>query len=133
MVDVTVTLVRLTFVAAVLTAALQQIFDTKLYQKYLGKGIDGAGSVYCRNFELRPWISSAVGIYLAFAFQMKALSSGLGPEFITPSSGTFDEAAIVDMVVTGLIIGGGTKTIKKLANQFAATRTGVKTTLQGGP
>jgi len=132
MVDVTVTLVRLAFVAAVLTAALQQIFDTKLYQKYLGKGIDGEGSIYCKNFELRPWISSAVGIYLAFAFQMKALASGLGPEFITPSAGTFDEAAIVDMILTGLIIGGGTKTIKKLANQFAATQKGVKTTLQGG-
>ncbi len=126
MVDVTITLLRLAFVAAVLTVALQQIFDTKLYQKYLGKGLDGEGSRYCRNFELRPWISTAVGIYLAFAFQMKALASGLGAEFMKTTGGVCDEAAIVDMILTGLIIGGGTKTIKNLAKQFAAAEKGIK-------
>jgi len=78
MVDITLTLIRLTFVATVLTIALEQIFDTKLYQNYLGKGLDGKGSRFFTTFELRPWISSAVGIFLALSFEMKALESGLG-------------------------------------------------------
>ena len=126
MVDVIITLLRLAFVAAVLTIALEQIFDTKIYQQYLGKGLDGEGSRYCRNFELRPWISTAVGIYLAFAFQMKALESGLGSEFINTSGTIYADAAIVDMILTGLIIGGGTKSIKKIAKQFVAAQKSIK-------
>lgn len=126
MIDVTITLVRLAFVAAVLTVALEQVFDTKLYQKYLGKGLDGEGSRFFRTFELRPWISTAVGIFLAFGFELKALASGLGPEFINTTGTAAAEAEIVDKILTGLIIGGGTKTIKNLAKQFAAAQKGIE-------
>ena len=44
MADAIATLVRLAFVAAILTVALEQIFDTRFYQKYFGKGLDGKGS-----------------------------------------------------------------------------------------
>ncbi len=126
MVDVTTTLVRLAFMAAVLTIALEQIFETRLYQKYFGKGLDDKGSIFFKSFELRPWLSSGVGIFLALGFQMKALESGLGPDFISTSSSISENAEIVDMILTGLIIGGGTKTIKKLAKQFAAARNDIQ-------
>lgn len=114
------------FVAAVLTVALEQIFDTKLYQKYLGKGLDGNGSHLFKHFELRPWISTAVGIFLAFVFEMKAIESGLGSDFINPTGNAVADAAIVDMLLTGLIIGGGTKTVYKLGKQFADTQKKLK-------
>jgi len=130
MVDVTITLIRLAFVAAVLTVALEQIFDTPLYQKYLGKGLNGEGSRFMKNFELRPWISTIGGMFLAFAFGLTALQSGLGSEFINAETiGT--EAEIVDKVLTGLIVGGGTKTIKKLANQFVSTQKSIQKEMQG--
>ncbi len=126
MVDVTITLVRLAFVAAVLTVALEQIFDTTFYQKYFGKGLDGKGSRFLKNFELRPWVSTVVGIFLAFGFNMTALQSGLGSEFVTASGTIGADAQIVDKVLTGLIIGGGTKTIKKLAKQFASAQKSIQ-------
>jgi len=124
MLDLTMTLVQLAFVATVLTVALEQIFDTNLYQKYLGKGLDGQDtkdSRFFKSFELRPWLSTAVGIFLAFSFGMTAIESGLGSEFMTPPGDTGAEAKMVDMVLTGLIIGGGTKTIKKIAKRFRET------------
>lgn len=44
MADVMLTLVRLAFVATILTVALEQIFDTRFYQKYFGKGLNGTGT-----------------------------------------------------------------------------------------
>ncbi len=115
MLDIGLTLVRMTFIAVFMAVALEQIFDTKLYQKYLGKGLNGEGSKFFQMFELRPWLSSALGIFIAFSFNITALESGLGSEFM---SETGYDAQILDMILTGLIIGGGTKTIKKLANNF---------------
>ena len=83
--------------------------------------MDGKGSRFLKTFELRPWISTSGGLFIAFGFGLTALQSGLGSEFIT--SGTINaDAEIIDKVLTGLIVGGGTKTIKKLANQFVATQ-----------
>lgn len=125
------TLIQLAFVAAVQTAALEQIFATRLYQKYLGKGIDGGGSVYCTGFELRPWISSAAGIFLAWMFDLNALVAGLGMNYADLVAVKGTAALSVDMVFTGLIIGGGTKAIKKIAKDLGNTRTNVKTALGG--
>lgn len=130
--DVFTTLVQLAFVATVQTVALEQIFDTRLYQKYLGWGEDGKGSRFFSRFELRPWISSAVGIFLAFAFQLQALKFGLGKggddvELVSKLIGT--AAGDVDMALTGLIIGGGTKAIKKVVRQFGETRKDIQESL----
>ena len=57
--DVITTLVQLAFVATILTVALEQIYDTNLYQKYLGKGLDGRESKLFKSFDLRPWIATA--------------------------------------------------------------------------
>ena len=125
MIDVTVTLVQLAFVATVMTVALEQIFDTRLYQKYLGKGLDGQGSIYFRDWELRPWISTAAGVALAVIFRIRAIESGLGAEFLASAAAHGGEAALVDTILTGIIIGGGTKSIKKVANRLAATQSPV--------
>jgi len=126
MADVMLTLVRLAFVATILTVALEQIFDTRFYQKYFGKGLNGTGSRYFTEFELRPWISTLVGILIAFSFEIQAISTGLGSEFLSASGGHNPEAQLVDMVLTGLIIGGGTKSVKKIAKQFSATQQAVQ-------
>ena len=130
--DVVLTMVQLTFVATVQMVALEQIFDTKLYQNYLGWGEDGKGSHFFSRFELRPWISSAVGIFLAFAFQLQALKFGLGKggdDMVLVSELIGESANQVDMVLTGLIIGGGTKAIKKVVKQFGEARKEIKDTL----
>jgi len=41
---VPVTLVGLGFVSAVQTVALEQVYDTRLYAKFLGKGLGGAAA-----------------------------------------------------------------------------------------
>ena len=124
--DVVLTLFRLTYVATIMTVALEQIFDTRFYQKYFGKGENGEGSRFFTNFELRPWIAAAVGVFLAFGFKFRALESGLGD---VDGSGTFlgNEAATVDMFLTGVIIGGGTKTIKKIAKMFSSAQAEINT------
>jgi len=108
--DIAITLLRLAFVSIVLMVALEQIFETKLYQKYLGKGENGDGSKIFKHFELRPWLSMLAGVIIAFKFGLTCLSAGLGPAFISASQ----DANQIDMFLTGLIIGGGTKPIKKI-------------------
>ncbi len=125
MLDVTITLVQMAFVATILTVALEQIFDTRLYQRFLGKGIDGNGSVFFKTFELRPWISTASGIFVAMTFELQAITIGLGEAYlgsVNHAGAVVDDVKIVDMVLTGLVIGGGTKSVKKVANMFAQAR-----------
>ena len=107
---VPVTLVGLAFVSAVQTVALEQVYDTKLYTKFLRKGLEGAGSVLLKNFELRPWISTATGIWLALEFKLGAITYGLGVDPTTIAGASFT----ADNILTGLIIGGGTKAVKSV-------------------
>ena len=107
---VPVTLVGLAFVSAVQTVALEQVYDTKLYTKFLGTGLEGAGSVLLKNFELRPWISTATGIWLALEFKLGAITYGLGVDPTTIAGASFT----ADNILTGLIIGGGTKAVKSV-------------------
>lgn len=117
--NVPLTLLGLGFVMAMQTVALEQIYDTKLWRRYLGKGDDGSGSRLFSQFELRPWVSTAVGIYLAyvFKFQCIAYAYGIDPSQMPPS------AQYVDIILTGLIIGGGTKALKKLSKIYAENKT----------
>lgn len=110
--DVITTLLRLTFMAIILTVALEQIYDTNLYQKYLGKGLDGKGRKFFKSYDFRPWIATAVGLFLAFGFKIQVLQAGMGIDKAEGFLGT--EAEAVDMFLTGQIIGGGTKTIVKI-------------------
>lgn len=115
---VPVTLIGLTFVATIQAVGLEQVFDTRLFQRYLGKGVDGQPSIYFKGYELRPWISTAVGILLATTFQLHALSYGLAinPNSLAPGG------ALLDQILTGLIIGGGTKAVKGAWKRFDTTR-----------
>ena len=114
---------ELAFISAILTVALQQIFDTDIYRSFTKKI-----SKLCPNYfsvknnddstkdrDLRPWISSLIGIYIACAFNIQALHSGLNVQ--NPGQVNFFPEWI-DLIFTGIIIGGGTKTIKNLANSF---------------
>ena len=67
-----------------------------------------------------------VGIIIAFSFKIQAINTGLGSEFLSASGGHNPEAQLVDMVLTVLIIGGGTKSVKKIAKQFSATQQAVQ-------
>ena len=118
MVGVPVTLVGLAFVSAVQTVALEQIYDTTLYRKFLGKGLEGQGSLLLKNFALRPWISTATGIWLALEFELGAISAGLGvnPQVLPEMSYTADN------ILTGLIIGGGTKAVKSVWKKWETIR-----------
>ena len=100
------------------------LFTTKLFQKYLGKGENGGGSKIFKHFELRPWISNAVGVFIALTFGLTAIEAGLGTEFVKTSLIETD-GKIVDAVLTGLIIGGGTKRIKMLMKELQNVKKGV--------
>ena len=130
--DIFMTLMRLAAVSIVMTVALEQIFETKLYQSLFGKGIDGRPSRWApSNFELRPWIASAVGIELAFGFELMAITHILGMAYgdVIGSQYLGAEAAILDYVLTGLILGGGTKSIKKIAKRMAETKQELQATV----
>lgn len=107
---VPVTLVGLAFVSAVQTVALEQVYDTKMYTKFLGKGLEGQGSILLKDFEIRPWISTATGIWLALEFKLGAITYGLGVDPTTIAGASFT----ADNILTGLIIGGGTKAVKNV-------------------
>ena len=109
---VPMTLIGLAFVATVQAVALELVFETPLYKRLLGKAADGQG------VELRPWLSLAVGLGLAFSFNLQAIAYGLA---IDPAQLSAN-GVWLDKVLTGFIIGGGTKAVKKVWKRWDATR-----------
>ena len=109
--DIILTFSQLAAVAAVMTVALEQIFETRLYQSLFGKGVDGNPSKWApASFELRPWISIAVGILVAYYAEGMAIMKMLGQEYATMVEGQLGPDGVhVDFILTGLILGGGTK------------------------
>lgn len=57
------------------------------------------------NSELKPWITAAVGVLLAFGFQLAAFTEVLGMAPIHP---------MVDYVLTGFVLGGGSNYLHDL-------------------
>ena len=115
-------LVQLAYISALEVAVLQVIFDTPLYQSLFGKGKDGEGSRYFSQAEMRPWIAMALGITTAYMFHLTALVGGLGINLDDLLAVSGEAAVHFDRVLTGIAIGGGAKTIKAIAKNFASTR-----------
>ena len=114
---------ELAFISAILTVALQQIFDTDIYRSFTKKISELCPKLFSitnkdgskKNRDLKPWISSLIGIYIAFAFNIQALYSGLNVQ----NPGQVNcLPKWVDLVFTGIIIGGGTKSLKNLADSL---------------
>ena len=117
-----------------LWATLKVVFDTTLYQKYLGKH-PGEGKTWLQAFDLRPWISMAFGIGLAvtlnknFAFYIEGLTdqdffaavqmgADLGIWTVFPAGFT----VLFCQIITGMAIGGGPKVFLLMARTFAEYR-----------
>jgi len=119
--------VELAFVAIAISVALEQVFDTRWWQKNMGKGIDGQPSRWLPNFELRPWVATAIGMILAYAFGLQFIKMGLN---IIPETGPWwTWGNDLDKVLTGLILGGGSKAVIKFARRFATTSKDIKEAL----
>ena len=129
MAAVLTTLVQLAFMSSVLSVGLEQIFKTQLYQHYLGKGPLGEGSRFFTHFELRPWISLAAGLYMSIVFETMLIAQGTRAKYLEQwDSSRFEsffeypEVIVVDILLTGLVLGGGSGAIKMLAKRFMETR-----------
>jgi len=118
------TLMQLGFIIALITVALEVPFSTNLFKKYLGNGVNGDGEgEFFKGFELRPWISMAVGLLVAFFFHIQAIKTGLGSEFLGKDLST--DAVIIDQFLTGLVLGGGPKTLKAFGRIIKETKKGL--------
>lgn len=97
-----------------LNVALEQIFQTRLYQAYLGKGLDAPTSKFFSNFDLRPWIAMGCGITLAFGFNLQYFASSLAidPTALPGSSN------MLDQILTGLLVSGGAKTYQTVKKRL---------------
>jgi len=129
--DVVLTFTQLAFVSALMTAALEVIFRTRAYQYYLGRGPDGAGSRWFTHFEFRPWIAMIVGVFVAYSFSLTALIEGLGIDLkdLVDVSPIGEGVVDVDVVITGIVLGGGAKAIRDVVKRFAETRDNIRSTL----
>ena len=114
-------LIQLYAIAVLLSIALEQVFDNGLYQRLLGKGVNGKPSLLFPAAELRPYIATAVGVLVAFAAQLQALASVLQVDMASGGLGTW--GAVLDRILTGVLLGGGAKTVKKLAKGLTQART----------
>jgi len=113
-------LIQLYVIAFTLTVVLQQLFDTDAYKAVLGKGLNGQPSRFLPGLELRPYFATAVGIFVACAAELELLSQGLGVDM---ASGWLGGAGpVFDWILTGILLGGGAKTVKKLAKGVAGAR-----------
>jgi len=123
--DALVALAQLYALAIVLTIALEQVFDTDLYHSLVGKGVtkpDGTHvpSRFLPDVELRPYIATAAGIAIAIMAHLQILRAVLGVDM---GDGAFGQAgAYVDRVITGIFLGGGAKTVKRLAKAVSEAK-----------
>jgi len=114
-------LIQLYLISAAMTVALEQVFDTDAYHRLLGKGINGEPSRWLPGVELRPYFATLAGIFVACAAQLELLSQGLGVDM---ASGWMSGAGqVFDWILTGVVLGGGSKTIKRLAKGVTTART----------
>ena len=120
LVELAKTLAVLILIAAGQTVALEQIFDTPLYQRWLGWGVDGQPSKILKSFDLRPWISVGVDIYTCHLWGLQFPGQGLNGYEVT------GETTWVGILFAGFLIGGGTKRIKKMMKDAADTAKEVK-------
>ena len=130
--DVLTTLVQLAWVSALATASLEVVFQTRFYQINFGKGPEGMGnhtSRFFNTYELRPWLSVALGVFMAYQFGMMAISEGLGIDVADLLQLQGPVAIHADYILTGVAIGGGSKTIKAIAKNFSSTRKELTETL----
>jgi len=117
-------LMKLAFVSAILTVALEQIYDTDLFNKLINKIAQKMPLIFKTENstgirDLTPWISTLFGIYIAYAFNIQALYQGLE---INNSDQVKCFSPILDTIFTGMIIGGGTKTITRISNHFMKSK-----------
>jgi len=117
-------LAQLYALSIVLTIALEQVFDTQLFHRLLGKGTVKDGvvkpSVFLPYAEVRPYIASLVGIGVALIAHLEVLRSILNVDM---ASGGLGEAGLyVDRVLTGIFLGGGAKTVKRVAKAVTTAR-----------
>ena len=119
-------LLQLYVISILLTVALEQLFDNQAYEWLVGKGINGKPSKLLPNAELRPYIATAFGVAIALAAHLEALSAVLQIDMTSGSTGSW--GPILDRVLTGVMLGGGAKTVKKLAKGIAGARSEMTST-----
>ena len=117
----------LSFLATVQTIALEIVFENQLYQVLFGRGMNGEGSKFLNPWDIRPYVSIAAGVFIAFAFQVQLIHLGVpsleaNPNFI----GKYGSQA--DMIFTGLLISGGTKKVKEFFNSIQQSAKDAKET-----
>jgi len=113
-------LIQLYIISAVMTVVMEQIFDTQAYHMLIGKGVNGKPSWLLPNMEIRPYIATAAGIFVAMAANLQFLSQGLQIDMSTGIMGA--AGAYFDCIITGIMLGGGSKTVKRLSKGITSAR-----------
>ncbi len=81
-------------IAILIERSLYQVFDTKLYRR-LERALDSAfGGDY---MDLKPWVSSALCVFLAFQLDLDMIAMAVGLTAQAP----------VGYILTGLFLAGG--------------------------
>lgn len=118
--DMFYSLMMLAFLATFQTIALEIVFENQLYKHFFGSGLDGNGSKYFSPWDIRPYVSIAVGLFISFAFQVQLIKIGFPTLEANPNfMGNYGSQ--VDMILTGLMIGGGTQKVKAFFNSLKDT------------
>lgn len=126
--------------SVLLYTALQVVFNTRLYRVWLGDGLNGQGSRWCKNGELRPWISMAVGVLLANSLGLDVFSYLININISEAAAGMkasgihllgFKGTMILCQVLTGLTLGGGPKAIIAASRAFGDAKNAIVDNLKG--
>ena len=106
--------------------ALYQVFNAKLRGKYIASRLEFWG------FDLKPWISKAVCIWLVFLVDFDLFSRIFQYMVADPATGELVAASSVGtLVMSGLTMAGGSTWIFKQIRSFrkAIDGNGIETTL----
>ena len=106
-------LLAFALLALVIERALYQIFDSKLWRLLEKKLDEQAGGDY---LDLKPWISAAISLAIAFRLQVDFIAVVLERE----------NAEFLSMVLTGLFLAGGSTGIYKFLKRARKIKDTVK-------
>tara|TARA_R110000765_G_scaffold238069_1_gene340729 strand:+ start:20 stop:505 length:486 start_codon:yes stop_codon:yes gene_type:complete len=117
---------------------IQWLIDTPFFKKRIGAKA-GEGNKFWARFDVRPWLSVSLGLFIAWSFHLNFALYLLGltePHYVHGIAARAEVTGLAnifqpDMVIfftevmTGIAIGAGPKFFIGLSKTFASTRDAV--------
>lgn len=125
------TIAQLLTISGLLTLVCKGLFDTRVFNKWVGKGIDGEPSRFLPAWDLRPVLAVVLGVWVAHEWNFLFIASVAGKtqaQLLDMSRSALE----LDNVLTGIGLGLGPKFWLALGKRVFEGQRQIASQVRGG-